>query len=454
MKPLALDLLRDCLEGIIPGVLATCDAAGIPNVMFISQVHYVDPDRVALSYQFFNKTRRNLLATGRASVSIFDPVSFGEYRLELDYEETRTAGPLFETMKAKLAGIASHSGLEGVFRLLGSDVYRIRSIETIFEPTAAPVLAERNLLSATRRASAEMAESRGFGELVDCTLACLQRHFGIEHAMILMLDEEGRRLYTVASLGYPTSGVGSEIEIGHGVIGVAARERAPIRIGQMAADYSYGAAIRDRARSVGMNWPEAAEIPYPGLPAPESQIALPILSGRTVLGVLFAESPEALRFRYDDEDALSLISDRLAALMPQAQEGEAARPPVPFAEQPAGAPAETLVVRHYEADDSVFLNHDYLIKGVAGAIFWKLVREFTGSGRAEFTNRELRLDACLRLPAYSENLEARLLLLQRRLCDRASPIRIEKTGRGRFRLNAPCVLVLEEIGRSEGAGSL
>ncbi|MCO5082695.1 MAG: GAF domain-containing protein [Rhizobiaceae bacterium] len=452
MKPLALDLLRDCLEGVVPGVLATCDGTGKPNVMFISQVHYVGPERVALSYQFFNKTRRNLLATGRASVAIFDPVSFGEYRLELDYEETRTAGPLFETMKAKLAGIASHSGLEGVFRLLGSDICRVLSIETIFEPTAAPAMAERNLLSAARRTSAEMAESRGFGELVDRTLTCLQRHFGIGHAMILMLDEEGRRLYTVASLGYPTSGVGSEIEVGHGVIGVAARERAPIRIGHMTMDYSYGAAIRDRARSIGMNWSEATEIPYPCLPAPESQIALPILSGRTVVGVLFAESPEALRFRYDDEDALSLIADRLAALIPQVQEGEAPRP-LPSAEEPA-AVAEPIVIRHYEADDSVFLNHDYLIKGVAGAIFWKLVREFTGTGRAEFTNRELRLDACLRLPAYAENLEARLLLLQRRLCDRMSPIRIEKTGRGRFRLNVPCVLVLKEIGRSEGSGPL
>ncbi|MBP7240882.1 GAF domain-containing protein [Amaricoccus sp.] len=447
MTPLALDTLRDCMEGVVPAVLATCDETGVPNVSFISQVHYVDPERVALSYQFFNKTRANLLATRQASVQIFDPVALADYRLELDFEETRTEGPLFETMKAKLAGIASHSGMDGVFRLLGADVFRVRSIETIFPPSTIPPPPSRNLLSAARRTSQELAGSGSLGELFDRVLSCLRRHFGIEHAMVLMLDENGRQLFTVASLGYPTAGIGSEVEVGHGVVGVAARERSPIRICQMAFDYSYGRAIRDGARSVGVEWSGATEIPYPGLPAPESQIALPILSESGVIGVLFAESPEPMRFRYDDEDALMLVADRIASLIPLAKASDdAPRATAPAAPCP-DAPAGPLVVRHYGADDSVFLNHDYLIKGVAGAIVWMLVGEFARTGRTEFTNRELRLDPRLRLPEFADNLEARLLLLQRRLRERMCPVRIEKTGRGRFRLDVPCPLVLEEIER-------
>ncbi|HVL02179.1 MAG TPA: pyridoxamine 5'-phosphate oxidase family protein, partial [Dongiaceae bacterium] len=61
-KKIALDAIRCSLEGVIPGVIATCDAQGIPNVSYVSQVHYVDSEQVALSFQFFNKTRGNMLA--------------------------------------------------------------------------------------------------------------------------------------------------------------------------------------------------------------------------------------------------------------------------------------------------------------------------------------------------------------------------------------------------------
>jgi hypothetical protein len=444
MSDLGLDLLGDCLEGIVPSSIATVDPDGVPNISLISQVHYVDPERVALSYQFFNKTRSNLLATARATVGMIDPVTMTEYRLALAYEETRTEGPLFESMKAKLAGIASHTGMAGVFRLLGADVFRVERISEVPGPRLAPAPMPRNLLAAIRRTCAELASADDLGGLFDLALACLDRHFGIGYAMVLLLDGEGRRLYTVASRGYDRSGIGSELALGQGVIGVAARERVPIRIGHMTADTDYGSAIRDQARRHGLSWDEATEIPFPGLAAPESQIAVPILCDGRTLGVLFGESGAPLRFRQGDEDALAIVADRLAASILLVQQNEGAAEPEACPEP--DAELAPIVVRHYAADDSIFLDHDYLIKGVAGAIFWKLVREHLEAGRIEFTNRELRLDPALRLPEHAENLEARLLLLQRRLRERASPIRIEKAGRGRLRLGVPAPLTLEEMG--------
>ena len=441
----SLDVIRNCLEGVVPAVVATCDAEGVPNVMMVSQVHYVDPERVALSHQFFNKTRSNILATRRAMVSVVDPLTNADFRLDLDYLETQEEGPLFETMKARLAGIASHSGMQDIFRLRGADVFRVRAITQVPGPMRAPPQATRNLLSAVRRSWAELAAVRDLGDLFDVALACLRRHFGIEHAMILMLDDTACCLYAVASLGYSRSGIGSELALGEGVAGVAARERVPIRIGHMSSDYSYGSAVRDQARSHGLAGSAATEIPYPGLRAPESQIALPILSAGRLLGVLFAESPEPMRFRYDDEDALVLFADRLGDLIAAVQQEEPASPK-DAAPPSSTAPGRPILVQHYQADDSIFLDHTYLIKGVAGAIFWKVVREHAQAGRTEFSNRELRLDPALRLPEHAENLEARLVLLQRRLLEREVAIRIDKIGRGRFRLDVPGVLKLEDIG--------
>ncbi|MDM0020325.1 GAF domain-containing protein [Variovorax saccharolyticus] len=443
--PPSLDAIRACFEGAIPAMMATCSEDGTPNVAYISQVWYVDQRHVALSFQFFNKTRQNILANPRSTVLVMDPVTAAFYRLELRYLRTETEGPRFEGMKAQLAGIASHSGMAGVFRLLGADLYEVEAIEAL-EGERLPLPPPRHgLLAGVRRSAERLAGCCATDELLQAVLAVLNDQLDIRHAMVLMRDGASDRLYTVASCGYASSGVGSEIEIGHGVIGVAARECTPVRISHMTNAASYSHAMRSSMREIEPGLVLDTEIPFPGLAEPHSQLAVPIVSSGRLLGALFVESPLDLRFGFEDEDALVAIAGHLGAaleLLRTSDEAAAAAEPPSRAPPPSGAP---IAVRHYLANSSIFIGDSYLIKGVAGAIFGKLLREHTQQGRSEFSNRELRLDPALRLPDLSDNLEARLVLLQRRLQENSPHIRIEKTGRGRFLLRVERPVALTEI---------
>ncbi|MFA6313288.1 MAG: GAF domain-containing protein [Sterolibacterium sp.] len=427
--------LRRCFEGAVPATIATCAADGMPNVAKLSHVHFVDDEHVALSYQFFNKTRENILHNHHATVEVVDPVSAAHYCLRVEFLRTETAGPLFEYMKARLAAIASHTGMSKVFRLLGSDIYRVLEVEAVPGDVDAEFPSRANLLSGLRACQNELAGCAELARLLDAMLEGLERHWDIRHSMLLMADPDGRRLYTVTSRGYAESGVGSEVRMGEGIVGVAAGGRTPIRIGYAVQEYRYSQATRQRFAASADGDALETEIPFPGLAEAGSQLAVPLLLAGRLLGVLLVESPLEQRFTYEDEDALVVLGGQLAMCIDMVSRNSEspAEPEVPgaAAEPARGAP---VLIRHFPADHSVFVDNDYLIKGVAGAIFWKLLREHTEAGRAEFTNRELRLDASLGLPDITDNLDARLILLQRRLAERCSFIAIEKTGRGRFRL--------------------
>jgi hypothetical protein len=93
-----LEDLWACFEGIIPATIATCARDGTPNISYVSQVHFVDRTHVAISFQFFNKTHKNIAEHPFACVMVLDPRTLHAYRLYLRYERSEFAGPLFEAM--------------------------------------------------------------------------------------------------------------------------------------------------------------------------------------------------------------------------------------------------------------------------------------------------------------------------------------------------------------------
>ena len=104
-----------------------------------------------------------------------------------------------------------------------------------------------------------------------------------------------------------------------------------------------------------------------------------------------------------------------------------------------------MTVAYYQANDSVFVAGRYVTKGVVGRILRKLAGEHVATGRTAFSNRELRLDESLDLPAGADNLEGRLLVLRRRLALQNCGIELERVGRGHMELRVAGPLELCDI---------
>ena len=442
--PLTLFGVRRMMEGVVPPSLCTVSADGMPNVAYLSLAEYVDPQHIALSYQFFNRSRENVLATRRASLTLDDPYTGAGVVMQLEYLRTETEGPTFERLRAKLAGIASHIGMEKVFHLRGADIHKVIELRRVpgrREFTAAQP--RTDLTGNSRVLSERLASCDDLDQLLDTLMTGLEELLRIDHATLWLLDGSGS-MTLLASRGYETGGVGAEICVGEGIVGTAVREGVPIRVGHMMKMATYGRAVRDRASEIGLAPMLASEIPLPGLKEPRSQLAVPLRARGRVLGALFVESLHDQYFGYDDEDALMLLCGQLAVALTlmQSADNDSVESEVAVHDMAAGPP---LRLRRFTADNSVFLDEKYLIRGVAGAILWKLAGEYTRSGRCEFTNRELRMAPELRLPDIQDNLEVRLVLLQRRLAEHRAAIQIEKTGRGRLRFKTGRPLLLEEM---------
>jgi hypothetical protein len=121
--------IRPVLENGIPAVMVTCSADGIPNTTVISQVYFVDDTHVALSFQFFNKTIRNVRENPRAHVTVHDMPGLSLWTLELEFDHSETTGPIFDAMDMQIEAIASSTGMSGIFKLRAADIYKVISVE-------------------------------------------------------------------------------------------------------------------------------------------------------------------------------------------------------------------------------------------------------------------------------------------------------------------------------------
>ena len=170
-----------------------------------------------------------------------------------------------------------------------------------------------------QQTSAELNSTLDLEEILKIILHSMDAVLGFRHAMVLLADADGQVLTLAASRGYENAGTGAEVAVGKGVIGVSAKRRRLMRMGNIQAQMAYLSTVRARMEAAGEggNLVEAAELP--GLPKVQSQIAIPLVVQDRLVGVFAVESDKPNAFNELDELLLSIVANQVASAIDNAR---------------------------------------------------------------------------------------------------------------------------------------
>lgn len=295
---LRLSDLSACFEGVIPSIIATASADGMPNISYLSHVVRVDEEHVALSNQFFAKTAANVRANPKVTLILVDGFTGDQFLLDIGFVRSVDAGALFDKIARQLKASSAQIGMSDVMRLRSADIFRVYGIDKVPSPAekgSPPSSRAPVSLPDLSKAIKTIERQSEADEIIDSLLVGVKHVLGYGNALVLIHDSHRGCLITTGSIGYERSGLGSEIAGGEGLIGAAATGGQTIKVSDMSRVRRFGEAISLEA--------EGAEnatrtIAFPHLPMAMSQIAVPMIAGGAVTGVLFIESTERLAFRW------------------------------------------------------------------------------------------------------------------------------------------------------------
>ena len=167
--------------------------------------------------------------------------------------------------------------------------------------------------------SAEVIATLELDEILDVSLKTMAAALEFKHCMILLASPSGEALQLAASRGYATSGVGAKVKVGQGVIGVAAKRRRIMRMGNIQSQLTYISAVRAQMQASGQSEGVQEAVPLPGLANPQSQLAIPLVIRDRLVGVFAVEAERANAFDALDEFLLSIIANHVAGAIDNAR---------------------------------------------------------------------------------------------------------------------------------------
>jgi adenylate cyclase len=425
--------IQPAFEGLVPATIASCSADGTPNVSYLSIVRRIDSERVAVTNQFFSKTTRNVRQNPHVVVRVVHPQDLSQYDLYAQFLHSESSGEIFEDVRVQLDAIAAQTGMAGTFRLRSVDVLRVdRCAQVGVSQGRSPDTQDRGGLESLGVFVRRLSASRDLAEATRVGLEALDDLFGFGHTILLLADDASQNLFAIASHGYPKSRVGAEVAVGAGLIGVVADRRQNVRVGSMPRSRTFAAAVTDV---------DVHEPPLRGLDNAKSMMAAPLMLHDRLVGVLYLDSPVVGTFDAEAAQIVDVIVGHLAVTLALLKDSgaisDAAEEALPIPTSTSSSqdlPGTPRLVAFHESDGSVFVDGDYIIRGVPGRILASLLVEHRATARTQFSNKELRLDRTIELPAGNDNLEARLLVLRKRLAERGDFIAVERVGRGRIEL--------------------
>ena len=159
--------------------------------------------------------------------------------------------------------------------------------------------------------SSEISSTLDLDRILAISLDAMETVLGFRHSMILVASGDERVLTVAASRGYNGARTGAEIPLGQGVLGVAARRRRIVRMGNVATQRDYLAGVRARTQAAGQATLEPV-VEMPGLADAQSQLAIPLIVKDRLVGVLGVESATANAFDELDEMLLSIVGNQVA----------------------------------------------------------------------------------------------------------------------------------------------
>jgi putative methionine-R-sulfoxide reductase with GAF domain len=164
------------------------------------------------------------------------------------------------------------------------------------------------------RVAVEIGGTLDLEPLLATILRSMDELFGFQHSMVLLCDASRDVLVVAASRGYADSGVGAEVPIGKGVIGVVAKRKKLMRLGGVTTQRGYV-----EAAAPPQTGPRDGAIALPGLPNAASMVAIPLLKREDLIGVFYVESAERALFDDRDQALLEAIASQAAIAIQNAR---------------------------------------------------------------------------------------------------------------------------------------